>query len=143
MYQLKTTKREGGVEGFLAAIEDEGKRSDARRLVELMRKVSGAEPAMWGSSIVGFGEYRYRYASGHEGACCRLGFSPRAKSLSLYLYGLAYDETGPAELLARLGKHERGKGCLYLKRLDDAEPAALEQLLALAWASPAMGELPA
>lgn len=126
MSEAKTRPTEQSVEEFLAGIADERQRADSRALVALMREVTGAEPRMWGPSIVGFGSYHYRYASGREGDWMLTGFSPRKQSLTLYLsYGLE----GQEELLGRLGKHKLGKACLYLKRLDDADPAALRELI--------------
>lgn len=141
MAELKTKKNDGDVAAFVQAIPDEQRRSDCVALLALMTEVSGEKPSMWGDSIVGFGHYEYRYASGRTGAWFRIGFAPRAKSLSLYLMTLAYDAGKPASILARLGRHDRGKGCLYLRRLADADPGALRELLELAWRAPGMGEV--
>lgn len=92
----------------------------------MMERVTGYPARMWGPSIVGFGSYRYRYESGREGEMCRLGFSPRAGQLVFYIAA----EEAPEPLLARLGKHKRGKGCLYVTRLADVDQAALEELVA-------------
>lgn len=127
MAELKTRETAASVGEFLAAIEDAGRREDCRTLTALMREVTGHEPRLWGPSIVGFGRYHYRYASGHEGDSCLAGFSPRKKELTLYLMpGL--DALAP--LLARLGKHRAGKGCLYIKRLSDIDLAVLRELVA-------------
>lgn len=142
MKELKTRMSEADPEAFVSAISDEGRREDSERLLKLMGRVSGERPAMWGGSIVGFGRYAYRYASGREGEWFRIGFAPRVRSLSLYLMGLAYGGAELESLLSRLGRHELGKGCLYLRRLEDADPAVLEALLRLAWSSPGMGEVP-
>ena len=126
MSEAKTRPTDQSVEAFLEGLADEGQRRDGRALVALMREVTGEEPRMWGPSIVGFGSYHYRYASGREGDWPLTGFSPRKQNLTLYLsYGLE----GHADLLGRLGKHKLGKACLYLKRLDDADPAALRELI--------------
>lgn len=120
------------VKDFLAAVESDQKRADSRVLVELMSRVTGEKPRMWGT-IVGFGRYHYRYESGHEGDTCLVGFSPRKAAISIYLMGNYFPESKPrAEaLLARLGKHTMGKGCLYVKKLSDVDPNVLEQLVVL------------
>ena len=93
----------------------------------MMQEITGEPPAMWGSSIVGFGTYHYRYASGHEGDSALAGFSPRRQYLAIYLVGEFADRHHAA--LARLGPHKTGKGCLYIKRLDDVDPDALRELI--------------
>jgi hypothetical protein len=115
------------VEEFLAAVPTDSRRADARRLIALMREVTGEEPVMWGSSIIGFGRYHYRYDSGHEGDSALAGFSPRKQHLVVYLIGGFADRHASA--LARLGPHKTGKGCLYLKSLDDVDLAALRELV--------------
>lgn len=127
MYKLKTTETSAPVQQFLDAVADEAKRADSWKLVEMMAKATGAEPKMWGPSIVGFGSYHYKYESGHEGDMCVLGFSPRKAALSLYL-SCRLDRH--AALLAKLGRHTAGKGCLYVKRLADVDLKVLERLLA-------------
>jgi hypothetical protein len=122
----KTRPTDQSVDQFLESLPDERQRQDSRAVVALMREVTGAEPRMWGESIVGFGVYRYRYASGREGDWLVTGFSPRKQNLTLYL---SYGFEQHAELLARLGKHKLGKACLYLKRLDDVDQAALRELI--------------
>src|SRR6476619_5416791 len=106
-------------EAFLAAVRDEARREDARRLCRLLVDWTGEPPAMWGPSIVGFGRYHYRYASGHDGTGAVVGFSPRKSNLGLYLVVVVTDRD--PKLLARLGPHKVGKGCLYLKRLEDVD----------------------
>jgi hypothetical protein len=127
MYKLKTTETSAPVQKFLDAVAEETKRADSWKLVEMMAKATGAEPKMWGPSIVGFGSCHYRYESGHEGDMCVVGFSPRKAAISLYL-SCALDRH--ARLLAKLGKHTAGKGCLYVKRLADVDLKVLETLLA-------------
>ena len=127
MYKLKTTETSAPVQQFLDAVADEAKRADSWKLVEMMAKATGAEPKMWGPSIVGFGSYHYKYESGHEGDMCILGFSPRKAAFSLYL---SCQLDRHAALLAQLGKHTAGKGCLYVKRLADVDWKVLERLLA-------------
>lgn len=126
MTELKTKPTGRDVEAFLNEIPDLRKRQDCFTLVELMRQVTGAEPRMWGSHIVGFGDQHYTYASGREGDWFKVGFSPRKQALTLYLsYGFDQDQ----ELLRRLGKHSTGKACLYIKKLDDVDRAALQTLI--------------
>ena len=124
MAKNKTTPTKVSAAAFIAGVADEIRRKDCRELVALMRDVTGHPPVMWGS-IVGFDHYRYKYASGREGVCLLTGFSPRKQDLVLYL-GPGLDN---ADLMARLGKHRRGKGCLYLKRLDDLDRAVLRTLV--------------
>jgi hypothetical protein len=114
-------------EGFIAAVPHDGRREDARTLCRLLSEWTGEPPAMWGTSIVGFGRYDYRYASGHEGSAPLVGFSPRKTNLVLYLVGGAEDRY--TKLLERLGPHTMGKGCLYLKRLDDVDRDVLRALV--------------
>jgi hypothetical protein len=127
MAELKTKPNDASVEAFLDAVPDERKRSDSYTILELMKRVTGEEPKLWGGSIVGFGSYHYTYASGHSGDAPISGFSPRKQNLALYIMAgfEQYDE-----LLARLGKHSTGKSCLYIKRLDDVDLAVLEELVA-------------
>ena len=136
-YELKTKATAVSAETFLAGVPNETRRADGQAVCALMAKVTGEAAAMWGPSIVGFGRYSYTYASGHSGEMCRIGFSPR--STSLVLYGVA-SAKGQAPLLARLGKHKLGKGCLYINRLADVDEAVLGELIARAWASKGMGE---
>lgn len=127
MREAKTRPTTASVAAYLNAIADEPRRRDCKALAALMRKVTGCTPRMWGPSIVGFGSYHYKYASGHEGDACLLGFSSRKGDISVYLVP-GWEGAGP--LLAKLGKHRMGKGCLYLRRLDGVDLAVLEQLLA-------------
>lgn len=126
MAELKTKPTDGDVGRFLASIEDEVMREDCVTLVELMGKVTNASPRLWGPSIVGFGEYRYRYASGREGTWFTVGFAPRSKRLTLYLMS---GFEGYEDLLARLGRHSLGKSCLYVRRLADVDLAVLTELV--------------
>ena len=127
MAELKTKAHDGSVDKFLAAVPDERRRADASIVLALMREVTGEEPKMWGPSIVGFGSYHYRYASGHEGDSCLTGFSPRKTALTLYVMpGFAKSD----EILGRLGKFKAGKGCLYLSKLADVDLATLRELVA-------------
>jgi hypothetical protein len=124
-----------GVAEFIEGVEHPGKRADAKVLDALFRKVTGEEPAMWGPTIIGYGAYHYRYDSGHEGDMCRVGFSPRKAKHSLYVMscGDESEEALFAPLLARLGKHSRGEGCLYVNKLADIDLAVLEEMIALGW----------
>ena len=126
MSELKTRPTALSVDAFIDAVDDEHKRTDCRVVAELMAEITGAEGVMWGSSIVGFGNYHYRYASGREGDFFEAGFSPRKRALTIYVMaGFAeYDD-----LLARLGKHTTGKSCLYVKRLADVDLDVLRELL--------------
>jgi hypothetical protein len=129
MYEAKTKPTESSVSAYLDAIEDEGRRKDCKELAKLMTKVTGCKPKMWGTSIVGFDQYHYKYESGHEGDACIVGFSSRKGDLSVYMVA-GYE--GAEVLLAELGKHKLGKACLYLKRLSDVQIPVLEKLLARA-----------
>ena len=118
---------DASVDDFLACVTDEQRREDAHRLCVMMRDVTGEPPVMWGTSIIGFGAYHYRYASGHEGDAPLASFSPRSQHLVIYLaseFGDRYQA-----VLARLGPHKAGKGCLYLKRLDDVDLGSLRELI--------------
>jgi hypothetical protein len=123
MAENKTKATAASVDDFLAAIPDPKRRADGQALRAMMERVSGEEARMWGPSIVGFGSYHYKYESGREGEWCRIGCSPRATGLVLYGGFLR-----SPEMLARLGKHKTGKGCLYLKRLADVDEVVLEQI---------------
>ena len=118
---------DASVAEFLARVPDEQRREDAHRLCAIMGEITGEPPTMWGASIVGFGVYHYRYASGREGDSPLAGFSPRRQHLVIYLIGGFESRHGPA--LARLGPHQTGKGCLYIKRLDTVDRDALRQLI--------------
>lgn len=126
MAELKTKANDASVEAFLNGIADERKRQDALTILQLMGEVTGEAPKMWGESIVGFGSYHYKYASGREADWMLTGFSPRKQNLTLYIMaGFAqYDE-----LLARLGKHSTGSSCLYIKKLQDIDLAVLRELV--------------
>ena len=126
MSDLKTKPTAASVNAFIDAIDDERKREDARAVAAMMAEVTGAPPKMWGSSIVGFGRYHYRYASGREGDFMETGFSPRKRALTLYIMAGFSDYEG---LLARLGKFSIGKSCLYIKRLADVDETVLRELV--------------
>jgi len=120
-------RTDASVEAFLARVPDERRREDARRLSAMMQEITGEPPVMWGTSIIGFGAYHYRYASGHEGDAPLASFSPRSQHLAIYLVGEFEDRH--QSVLARLGPYKAGKGCLYLKRLDGVDHDALRELI--------------
>ncbi|MFC9788878.1 DUF1801 domain-containing protein [Rhodococcus sp. NPDC127528] len=122
----KTQPTGDSVDGFLAALTDDTKRADSERLIEMMRAATGEPATLWGTSIIGFGNRHYRYASGHEGNTALIGFSPRAAAVTLYL-SLNFEDH--SDTLARLGKHRLGRGCLYVKRLADVDEVALKSLI--------------
>ena len=126
MAENKTKATKVSVSEFIDAITDEGRRSDAKALVKLMQKAAGEKPKMWGPSIIGFGSYHYTYDSGREGDMPVVAFSPR--KAATVLYGLSDAEA----LLPKLGKHTRGKGCLYIKKLADVDQKVLETMAAKA-----------
>ena len=125
MSKLKTQPNKASVKQFISSIEDPIKKSDSEKLIELMKEITGEAPVMWGSSIIGFGSYHYRYASGREGDWFKTGFSPRKQALTLYIMGGFKDKSE----LANLGKHSTGKGCLYIKRLSDIDLDLLKEFL--------------
>lgn len=126
MAENKTKATDASMDAYLAAIADPGRRSDCEALARLMAKVAGQPPKLWGTSIVGFGSYHYKYASGREGDSCLLGFASRKGDISIYGLGTF---PGREELLSNLGKHKMGKGCLYISSMSDIEVKVLEQLL--------------
>lgn len=127
MAELKTKKTKASVTAFLNKITDEQRRKDCQAVLDLMKQATGEDPKMWGSSIVGFGKYYYRYASGREGEWPIIGFSPRKTDLTLYIMpGFEKLES----LMAKLGKYKTGKSCLYIKKLDDVEIPVLKKLIA-------------
>lgn len=126
MAELKTKKNDASVEDFLNGIPDEKKRQDSFAILALMKEVTQAEPKMWGDSIVGFGQYRYKYATGREGDWFLAGFSPRKQNLTLYIMaGFAEYEA----LLGKLGKYKTGKSCLYINKLQDVNMGTLKELV--------------
>ena len=125
MTETKTTPTKVSVDEFIAAVDKPLRRADALALRDLMERVTREPATMWGPSIVGFGSYHYCYDSGREGDLCRVGFSPRAANLVLYVGSFP----GYGELLARLGKHKRSTACLYLNKLADVDMAVLEEIV--------------
>jgi hypothetical protein len=130
MAENKTQQTRASVETFLSGVKDKARAADSRVVLKLMRKVTGEQPKMWGPSIIGFGTYHYKYDSGREGDFLRIGFSPRAQALTLYIMGgfPRYEA-----LMARLGKYKTGKSCLYIKQLSDVDLKVLEDLILASW----------
>lgn len=132
MAQAKTRPTDASVAKYIAGVADKQRRVDAQAILALMKRVTKLEPKMWGPSIVGFGRYHYTYASGHEGDAPLVAFSARRSEFSLYgMVGSA----SQAAVLAQLGKHKTGKGCLYIKRLADIDLTVLERLIAQSFAA--------
>ncbi len=136
MAETKTGPTQVSAAAFIEGVEHPGKREDARVLDALFARVTGEPATMWGPSIVGYGSYHYRYASGHEGDMCRVGFSPRKAKHSLYIACTCDGPNGSEleSLLARFGKYARGNGgCLYVNKLADIDLGVLEEMVALGW----------
>ena len=127
MAENKTRTTDLSVDDHIAAIEDKARRSDCATLVAMMSGIVGLAPRMWGSGIVGFGSYHYKYASGREGDAPLTGFAARKGDISVYLVASGAEQ---AQLLARLGRHRMGKACLYIRRLSDIDCKVLERLIA-------------
>ncbi|MFG4005224.1 DUF1801 domain-containing protein [Flavobacterium aquidurense] len=129
MAKNKTTETNESIADFIDAfVKEETKRNDAFELIRIMQEVTHFEPKMWGPSIIGFGSYHYKYASGHEGDAPLVGFSPRKAAFSLYIYTSPDDRD---ELLSKLGKHKASKGCIYIKKLADIDVGVLKNMISL------------
>ncbi|MBV6658127.1 MAG: DUF1801 domain-containing protein [Devosiaceae bacterium] len=126
MAHNKTQPTSASVEAYLATVEPEARRADAQALDALFRRITGWEPALWSGNMVGFGRYSYRYASGREGEWFATGFAPRKANLSIYIMPGYADFS---DILGRLGKHKKGKSCLYLTRLADVDEDVLAELI--------------
>lgn len=126
MAENKTKATDKSVRAFLESIEDDRKREDSFTLVKLLQEATGEEACMWGDSMVGFGTYHYKYASGREGDAMLVGFSPRKANLTLYIMS-GFDADDP--LLSKLGKYKTGKACLYVKTLQDVDMNVLKQMV--------------
>jgi hypothetical protein len=126
MAELKTKENEASVEDFLNRVTGERKRQDSFSLLEMMQRITGQPPKMWGDSIVGFGSQHYKYATGHEGDMPWVGFSPRKQSLTLYL---ALYFKNLTDLLPLLGKHKTSKSCLYINKLSDVDQNVLAEMI--------------
>ncbi|RRJ61580.1 DUF1801 domain-containing protein [Paenibacillus oralis] len=126
MYELKTKENENSVIEFIENVGHPQKKEDAYRLLDIFTETTGFQAKMWGSSIIGFGSYHYKYASGHEGDAPLVGFSPRKAKISLYM---ATGDGAREELLASFGKHTAGKGCVYINKVDDIDINVLRALI--------------
>ena len=126
MAELKTKKNEKSVEAFLNGVEDEKKREACLIISEMMADITGEEPKMWGDSIVGYGEYRYEYASGRQGEWFLTGFSPRKRNVTLYIMSGFEDYDS---ILENLGKYKTGRSCLYINRIEDIDTDVLRELV--------------
>lgn len=131
MGTIKTHRTDTSVDVFMREIADDARRDDCRALLELMQRTSGEAPAVWSNDVVGFGTFHYKSGSGQEGDWFPVGFASRKAAITVYL-GMSLDDVAP--LLALLGKHTVGKGCIYIKRLADVDLAVLEELVADAYA---------
>jgi hypothetical protein len=126
MAELKTKPTDQNVEQFLNTVSDEKRRQDCFTILALMKRITQREPTMWGDSIIGFGSYHYKYASGHEGDSFPVGFSPRKQNLTLY-FMTGFEKYN--ELMRALGKYKTGRSCLYINRLEDIHMPTLEKLI--------------
>lgn len=126
MAENKTVANDGDVEAFIESIEDENKRNDARSIMKMMEEITGENPTMWGTSIVGFGSYHYVYASGRKGDFMMTGFSPRKRNTSIYVMP-GFSEYG--DLLSKLGRHKLGRSCLYVTKLSDVDEGVLRTIV--------------
>ena len=126
MYELKTKENDRSVIEFIEAVDHPQKREDAYRLLDIFTETTGYEAKMWGTSIIGFGSYHYKYASGHEGDAPLVGFSPRKAKISLYF---TMEDSVRQQLLQSFGKHTTGKGCVYINKLSDVNVDVLKELI--------------
>ncbi|WP_348798193.1 DUF1801 domain-containing protein [Flavobacterium adhaerens] len=126
MVKNKTTETKNSVSDFINTVENATKRNDSLALIEIMQNQTGFEPKMWGPSIIGFGSYHYKYASGHEGDAPLVGFSPRKDAISLYLYQSFENKE---KLLSEFGKYKAGKGCIYIKKMADIDVEVLKKMI--------------
>lgn len=131
MAEMKTKQTEASVEDFLNRIKDDQKREDCFEIVKMMKQITKEEPKLWGTSIIGFGSYHYKYESGREGDSLKVGFSPRKQNITLYIL-LGTKQEAP--LLQKLGKYSTGKVCLYIKKLADVDKKVLQELIKEAFA---------
>lgn len=126
MAENKTKQTKASVDKFINSIKEETEREDCYKIIKLMKSITKEEPKMWGPSIIGFGSYHYKYASGREGDMCITGFSPHKQNISLYLMG-GFEKQKTQ--LKKLGKHKTGKGCLYIKTLNDVDVKILKEMI--------------
>ena len=125
MAKNKTTETRDSVADFLTTIKDEKRRKDCSAIIDLITKHTRLEPKMWGTSIIGFGIYHYKYESGHEGSAPLIGLASRANAITLYLSNVKEKE----ELLKKFGKHKMGKGCIYIQKLEDIDTGVLTKMV--------------
>lgn len=126
MYEQKTKENDNSVIEFIEGVENPKKREDAYKLLKIFVESTGYPAKMWGSSIIGFGSYHYKYKSGHEGDAPLVGFSPRKAKFTLYF---AHGDEKREEILKNFGKHTTGKGCVYINKIDDINVAVLKELI--------------
>jgi hypothetical protein len=127
MAELKTRPTKASVEKFIKRVPDAQQREDCFTILKLMSEATGEPPKMWGPSIIGFGTYHYKYATGREGDMPIIGFSPRKQNLTLYVLWYGFEEQ--ADLFKKLGKHTTSKSCLYIKRLSDVDLPTLKKII--------------
>ena len=140
MTELKTKENDASVDDFIGSVEDKQKREDAKKLIKIFSEVTGEKPKMWGSSIIGFGQYHYKYPTGREANWMQTGFSPRKRQLTIYLMnGFKRYKTE----LSQLGPHSTGKACLYIKRLSDIDEKVLRRMIkdSVAWTKSMDGKM--
>lgn len=126
MYELKTKENDSSVIEFIESVDSPKKKEDAYQLLDIFTETTGYPAKMWGTSIIGFGSYHYKYASGHEGDAPLVGYSPRKAKISLYF---ATGDTSRDKLLKRFGKHTTGKACVYINKLSDVDVGVLKELI--------------
>lgn len=126
MYELKTKENDKSVIEFIESVDNPRKKEDAYKLLDIFAEATGYQAKMWGESIIGFGSYHYKYASGHEGDAPLVGFSPRKAKISLYF---ATGDTKRDEILSKFGKHTKGKACVYINKLADINEDVLKELI--------------
>ena len=137
MAELKTKKNKSTVIDFINSIDHEDKRKDALEIMKMMTDVTGEQPKMWGTSIIGYGDLHYKYSSGREGDWFKCGFSPRKAKISMYL--MQCDISRAQDLLDQLGKHKTGKGCLYINKLADIDKKILKVIIKESYENPKLG----
>ena len=137
MAELKTQKNKASVAEFLNGVENEKRRKDSKAVLKMMKEITGEKPTMWGPSIVGFGDYEYKYPSGQQGKWFKVGFSPRKTALTLYIM-TGFDRY--EELMKKLGKYKTGKSCLYINKLEDVDSDVLRELIDESVKVKSMGE---
>jgi len=126
MYDLKTKPTDSSVTAFLDSIADETRRNDCYKIAEIIKDASGFDAKMWGTAIIGFGRYHYKYESGHEGDMCMIGFSPRKSNITVYMFAYVVQNES---LTKYLGKFKTGKGCLYINKLSDINPDVFKDMV--------------